>query len=140
MKRICTIIFCLAFNVCMMSTISYAGDAEKAGIQVAESWLVLVDGGKYSESWDEAASLLKRAITKEKWDQSLEAIRPPLGDVVSRNVKSTKYATSLPQNQDIEYVVIQYTTTFKNKERAIETVTPMKDQDGKWRVSRYSVE
>ncbi|MGB3565135.1 MAG: DUF4019 domain-containing protein, partial [Thermoanaerobaculia bacterium] len=63
----------------------------------------------------------------------------PLGKVLSRKVKSKQYATSLPGAPDGEYVVIQFETSFENKTTAIETVTPMKDEDGKWRVSGYFI-
>ena len=46
---------------------------------------------------------------------------------------------SLPGAPDGEYVVIQYATTFENKKSAIETITPMLDGDGKWRVSGYYI-
>jgi hypothetical protein len=36
-------------------------------------------------------------------------------------------------------VVIQYETIFEKKQSAIETVTPMLDKDGKWRVSGYYI-
>ncbi|KPJ71393.1 hypothetical protein AMJ52_08655, partial [candidate division TA06 bacterium DG_78] len=62
-----------------------------------------------------------------------------LGKLVSRTVKSAKYTTSLPGAPDGEYVVIQYEASFENKQSAIETVTPMKDTDGAWRVSGYYI-
>ncbi len=40
---------------------------------------------------------------------------------------------------DGEYVVIQFETSFEHKRSAIETVTPMMDRDGKWRVSGYYI-
>ena len=43
-----------------------ADPPEKAAQAAAESWLVLVDAGKYAESWDAAASLFKKALTKEQ--------------------------------------------------------------------------
>jgi hypothetical protein len=46
---------------------------------------------------------------------------------------------SLPGAPDGEYVVIQFKTAFENKKFAIETVTPMLDGDGKWRVSGYFI-
>jgi Protein of unknown function (DUF4019) len=33
--------------------------AEKSAQEAAQSWLALVDSGKYSESWDEAAQVFK---------------------------------------------------------------------------------
>lgn len=40
-------------------------DAEDAAQKSAEAWLDLVDEGRYDESWEEAASLVKTAVTKD---------------------------------------------------------------------------
>lgn len=116
-----------------------AETAETEAVKAAETWLALVDSGDYAKSWDTAAAYFKRAVTKEKWDEMLKGVRPPLGKVLSRKVKSKDYATSLPGAPDGEYVVIQFETSFENKSAAVETVTPMKDEDGKWRVSGYFI-
>ena len=71
--------------------------------------------------------------------QSLEAVRRPLGELVSRVLESKLYATELPGAPDGEYVVIQFTTSFANKRSAIETVTPRRHADGEWRVSGYYI-
>lgn len=81
----------------------------------------------------------KNAITKEKWEQTLTTVRKPLGNLVFRELKSKIYKKSLPGAPDGEYVVIQFTTSFENKKSSIETVTPMLDRDGKWRVSGYYI-
>ena len=86
-----------------------------------------------------AAELFKNGISMEQWKQSLNAARRPLGKVTKRTVKSKQYTTSLPGAPDGQYVVIQYETSFENKKAAIETVTPMMDRDGKWRVSGYYI-
>jgi len=114
-------------------------DKEKAAVGASKAWLKLVDEGKYPESWDEAAQYFKNAITREQWKTSLESVRSPLGKVLSRNLKSKQYTKTLPGAPDGEYVVIQYETSFKNKQHAIETITPMLDKDGKWRVSGYYI-
>ncbi len=113
--------------------------AETEAVQVADQWVALVDEGQFASSWDKAAELFKGAITKDQWEKSLTAVRTPLGPRVTRKVKSTQYATSLPGAPDGEYVVIQYETAFQKKRSAIETVTPMRDPDGKWRVSGYFI-
>jgi hypothetical protein len=69
----------------------------------------------------------------------LQAVRKPLGKPISRQVKTKTYKTSLPGAPDGEYVVIQFETSFENKKSAIETVTPMMDKDGTWRVSGYFI-
>jgi hypothetical protein len=113
--------------------------AEEAAVAASQVWLALVDAGKYSESWDEAAGYFRTAVTKEQWQRSLTAFRKPLGDVLSRRLKFKKYTRTLPGAPDGEYVVIQYETSFENKKSAIETVTPMLDTDGRWRVSGYYI-
>lgn len=112
---------------------------ENAAVLVAQHWLAMVDGGEYAHSWDEAAEYFKGAITREQWGQSLQGVRKPLGKVISREVKSKTYTTSLPGAPDGEYVVIQFETSFEHKKSAVETVTPMIDTDGKWRVSGYYI-
>ena len=112
---------------------------EKAAVVAAEAWLTLIDNGKYDESWKGAAQYFKNAVKLEQWEQSLEAVRTPLGDLIARKVKVKAYKTSLPGAPDGEYVVIQFDTSFENKSAAIETVTPMMDVDGKWRVAGYFI-
>jgi hypothetical protein len=99
-----------------------------------------VDRGIYADSWNEAAGYFKNAIAKEQWIQSLNAARKPLGKLVSRKVKTKEYKTALPGAPDGEYVVIHFDTSFQNKKASVETVTPMKDTDGRWRVSGYYIQ
>lgn len=114
-------------------------DAEKAAIASSQAWLELVDNEKYAESWEETAGYFKSAISKDKWQETLQAVRKPLGKTISRELESHQYTTSLPGAPDGEYVVIQYKTAFETKKSGIETITPMLDKDGKWRVSGYYI-
>lgn len=118
---------------------AFSGDAEDQAVNVAEEWLALVDQGEYEASWEEAAALFKSAVTVEQWRQALNAARKPFGELVMRELKTAEYATSLPGAPDGEYVVIQFDTSFSKKESAVETITPMKDDDGVWRVSGYYI-
>ena len=127
----------IVFSVCVVP--AEEPDKAKAALSSAETWLSLVDEGKYSDSWNEAAGYFKSAIKEERWQETLQAVRKPLGKVISRELKSKNYHTSLPGAPDGEYVVIQFETSFENKKSAIETVTPMMDKDGKWRVSGYFI-
>ncbi len=113
--------------------------AETAAMKAAESWLALVDKGEYGKSWSEAAGYFKGAVQEEKWEGMIRPIRKPLGKVLSRKVKGKQYMTSMPGAPDGEYVIIQFDTSFEKKAAAIETVTPVLDDDGKWRVSGYFI-
>jgi hypothetical protein len=112
---------------------------EKVAVAGAEKWLSIVDEGKYAESWKEAAEYFRNAVKQDQWVEAMESVRKPLGKLVSRKVKSATCKTSLPGAPDGQYVVIEFETSFENKKSAIETVTPMMDKDGKWRVSGYFI-
>jgi hypothetical protein len=112
---------------------------EELAQQSSEAWLALIDGGKYADSYQEAAQYFKNAVTNDQWQSSMHAVRDPLGKVLSRKVRSATYTKTLPGAPDGEYVVIQYDSGFEHKQSAVETVTPTLDPDGKWRVSGYYI-
>lgn len=111
--------------------------AEDKAERAARAWLSLVDAGRYSESWDEAAPVFKGAVTREQWQQALGAVRTPLGPCLSRRVVSRKLVDSLPGAPKGPYVVIQLAAEFEKKKDAIETVTPA--LDGSWHVAGYFI-
>ena len=125
--------------LCSMGTLQANEVAEKAAVAASNAWLSLVEEGNYVESWNQAAGFFKNAVTKEQWQNSMKAFRVPLGKMMARKLKSKQYTKTLSGAPDGEYVVIQYETTFEKKQSAIETVTPMLDKDGKWRVSGYYI-
>jgi uncharacterized protein DUF4019 len=114
-------------------------DSIVQGQAAAKKWLALTDNASYGPSWDEAASLFKGAVTKADWEKMIRGVRAPLGALKSRKVKSATFTRTLPGAPDGEYVVIQFESQFENKNAAIETVTPMRDKDGTWRVSGYFI-
>jgi len=121
------------------AAITQAEKPEALAQKSAEAWLALTDSGKYAESWDQAASMFKSAVTREQWIDALKQVRAPLGKVESRTLKSATYTKSLPNAPAGEYVVIQYSTSFENRKDLVETVTPVLDKDGQWRVSGYFI-
>jgi hypothetical protein len=119
-----------------------AGAADKpedAAQAAAESWLKLVDDGNFAASWEQAAKVFKGAVNQADWVQAAGGVRTPLGKLVSRKLKSREYTEKMPGAPDGRYVVVQYDTVFENKASAIETVTPMADPDGAWRVAGYFI-
>jgi hypothetical protein len=114
-------------------------EKEAEAVQAAEKWLSLVEREKYGESWKEGAEFFRNAITQEKWEQALQTVRKPLGKLRSRTIKSKTFTRSLPGAPDGEYVVIQFESSFAKKKSAQETITPMLEDDGKWRVSGYFI-
>lgn len=128
----------------MFASLSIPASArDESDVPAAEAatlaWLSLTDAGRYAESWQEAASFFRAAITAEDWVSALEGARASFGAVRSRTIASADYATTLPGAPDGEYVVFVTNASFENKANAVETVTAMKDLDGAWRVGGYFI-
>jgi hypothetical protein len=115
-----------------------AEDFDHAAQASAEKWLALVDAGDYGRSYDAAASFFRKALTKEQWVEAVGKARGPLGRLESRRLLGAKPMTELPGAPKGEYVVMQYEAKFAGG-TGVETITPMKDSDGTWRVSGYYV-
>jgi len=112
---------------------------ELVAVDSARRWLGFIDDGDYGASWEAAADIFKNAATKEGWENMAKMVREPLGKVISREVLSKMPTQTVPGGPDGEYVIIQFKTSFENKADPIETVTPMLDKDGIWRVSGYYI-
>lgn len=120
-----------------------AGAGEQEDIAAAQSaavaWLALVDQGRYEEVWEDAAPLMKAAVSSADLQRSLTVARGPFGELQSREVAKSSFHTTLPGAPDGEYVVFTFSTSFADKAQAVETVTAMKVSDGTWRVAGYFV-
>ncbi len=104
----------------------------------AEEWLALMDASKYGETYDAAASAFKSAVTRDNWIASAKSVRDQTGALKSRKLRSAEYSESLPNAPAGKYVVIQYDADSVAGP-VIETVVPMLDTGGTWKVSGYFV-
>jgi len=118
---------------------SNAETPEGAAEAAARVWLGLVDAGDYAKSWVTGAEYFRNSVLQAQWVTSVARVRGSLGGLKSRRLVSAKYTRSLHGAPDGEYVVIQFATSFEKRAEATETVTPMKDRDGRWRVSGYFI-
>ena len=135
MKRLIAVVLV----VILASGVCFAASPEKKAKTCANSWLELVDNKNYAKSYDDAASFFKAMVKKDDWINTLTSLRSMLRGVVSRQLISETYETTMPGAPDGEYVVLKYKTKFEKKENAEEVVVPMLDTDGKWRVSGYYI-
>ena len=113
--------------------------AEQKALTAAKAWLDLVDEGQYAKSWAATADSFRKAVTETKWVETMEAFRKPLGKLVKRKLESARFTTALPGAPDGKYVVIRFQSRFENKKSATETITPMMNENGQWRVSGYFI-
>lgn len=131
MKKYLTI--CLAL---LLSTLSFASD--NAGQISAVGWAELVDSGAYGESWEKAAPIFQSQVSKAQWEDALNKVRSPLGNLISRDVAEAKAYTSLPGAPDGQYLVVTTKTKFQNNASATETLTVTKVGDA-WLIAGYFI-
>ncbi len=105
----------------------------------AESWLALVDEARYGQSWEKAAEAFRAAVTSAQWEAAVVQARGPLEPFGARTLLGARYTKELPNAPPGEYVLIQYRTAVSQDRMVVETVVPMLDPDGIWRVSGYFV-
>jgi hypothetical protein len=134
--------------VAWLSALSLAGlgrplDAdegvEEQAADAAREWLSLVDGGRFPTSWEEAAPIFRMTVTKEQWDEAVRSVRTPLGRCLSRTLRSHKLVDAFPGAPRGPYVVLQFEADFEHVQRAVETVTPVRGEDDRWRVASYFI-
>jgi hypothetical protein len=124
-----------------LGTTAFAQESEAVGKaqDAAKSWLALVDSSEYSQSWEQSAGAFQVAVSKETWAATIQSVRSPLGAMKARTLKSATFMRTSPGAPEGEYVVIQYNSQFANSVSAVETVTPMRESDGTWKVSGYFI-
>lgn len=124
-----------------LATTAFAQETEAVhkAQDAATRWLALVDSGDYAQSWEQGASAFQAAVSKSAWTSAIQSARSPFGIMKVRTLKAASFKKTLPGAPEGEYVVIQYSSQFANNASAIETVTPMLDKDGTWKVSGYFI-
>jgi hypothetical protein len=129
--------------VAVLSSASPPGFSEATPADQAQaaalSWLALVDAGDYAQSWVTAADHFQSSIEQWQWVSRLSQVRHPLRGVKSRSVASVTFMPSSADAPDGEHFVIQFATSFRKLPAATETVTLLKNLDGRWRVSGYYI-
>lgn len=108
-------------------------DAEKASFQtIAETWLHLIDTGRYTDSWNGVSAELKTKYTQAAWPAALEPFIKKAGQFKQRQLKSVIFS-------EPAVVAIDFDSKFSKLSAATETVFLKQEADGKWRVSSYSI-
>jgi hypothetical protein len=115
------------------------GPAVSAAQDAARAWLKLVDAQRYDQSWDSAAAVFRSAVTQAQWAGAVKEGRAPFEPLGERTLLTATYTSELPNVPPGQYVVIQYRTKAGRGRTVVETITPARDKDGRWRVAGYYV-
>jgi len=107
--------------------------ADALALRAVYAWLELFDRGEYPANWDAASTWFRAAITKENWTAKVRSVRPPLGDLVAREVLDTRFVAGGSQFQ------VRFKTAFAGMPQAVETVNFMRERDGAWKATGYLI-
>ena len=137
MKKLfqCSVILIFLCSPFYANTQQDSGPSYEA-LNFVQSWLKLVDNGRYADSWHDLAATFKQEVAQNQWVQELEGFRSPLGKRLERG-RLLVTRSSDPAVGD--YVVFQFESTFENRKAAREAVSVIKDDDGSWGVLGYSI-
>ena len=133
--------------VLLAASVSHdAGEAQmEASLQqgtqaeaAARDWIKLVDAGDYKESWAQAGSMFKSAVTADAWAKQVTPVRQPLGEVVSRSLKGIDAPASLPGAPKGEYRIVTFDTDYSAAAGTVETVVLAKSGSD-WGVVGYFI-
>jgi hypothetical protein len=65
-------------------------------------------------------------------------VREPFGALVERQPGQAMYKKTLAGRPDGDYVTVNFLTKFDKKPEVVETVTAVREPDGRWRVTGYT--
>lgn len=113
-----------------------------AALDAARDWLVLLDAGKYAESWARAGKDFRRNMGKAEWARRMAAARSALGANTSRKPLDARDARDASETEPAgaagECLVILFGAVYKKVPYTTETLTLCRE-NGQWRVAGYFI-
>jgi D-alanyl-D-alanine carboxypeptidase len=138
-RSFCSLLSVLLLSACGDPATSGSKSDESISAATAETWLAVLDQGDYARSWETASELFRKEVTKEQWTAMAKEVRQPLGNLISRKVKTTQQTDKLPNMPDGSYFVAVFDTSFGALESAAETVIFVKEKKGEWKAAGYLI-
>ena len=114
-----------------------AKEFEAAATLAAQGWLLLLDRRDWGRAWETSATMFRSTVPLGTWMDGIPKARD-LGDFIERKPENAVYKKTLQGRPDGDYVTVFFSSKFSKKDEVIETVTTVRDTDGKWRVTGYS--
>ena len=114
-----------------------AADKEAAGKLAAQGWLFLLDRGDWGRSWETSAGMFRAMVPLAAWMDGIPKVRAPMGALLERIPTQSAYKTTLEGRPPGDYVTVIFASKFQSKQ-VEETVTMVREADGKWRATGYS--
>jgi hypothetical protein len=113
-------------------------DYEKAGQTAAHAWLLLLDRKDWGTAWDASSAVFRQNVPLGTWMDNIPKAREPYGAFVERKPAEALYKKTLPGRPAGDYVTANFVSKFAKKPDVVETVTTVRESDGRWRVTGYT--
>jgi hypothetical protein len=109
-----------------------------AALRVAESYLILVDRGKFAESWEIHTSDFRNGLPRQKWVDALNKTRRPFGRLQSRKLNRMEMRAS-ENPERIDQAWIYSNLVFQSGWESGELVIVYFEKNKDWKVSHYFI-
>jgi hypothetical protein len=109
-----------------------------AALKVAEAYIVLLDKGKYGESWDAMTAEVRKGITRRKWIDALSKTKGTYGPLQGRKLKKMDLrATEVAERFDEAWVYADFQTV--DGQSASELLIVVLEKGKEWMVASYYI-
>jgi hypothetical protein len=134
MKRLMFVLFLLVAAI----PSAFAAAPTDEAVSASKTWLAVIDGGKYAESWKDASDLFHQGVSQARWEKMVGDIRETLGPLQSRTYQSAELKKSLPGVPDGDYAIVSFKAVFDHKADATEVITLIREK-GRWKAGGYFI-
>jgi len=113
-------------------------EKEKAGQLAAAGWLTLLDRRDWGTAWETSAANFRKAVPLASWMDGAPKARADFGALQERVPGVVAYKDRIDRMPPGEYVTVVFVSKFAQRGDVEETVTTVREPDGRWRVMGYS--
>ena len=112
-------------------------EAEKAGQLAAHAWLLLLDRRDWGTAWDASSAVFRQTVPLGTWMDGVPKVREPFGAMVERQPGEAHVQEDAagPARRRLRHRQLRQQVRQATGE---ETVTTVREPDGRWRVTGYS--
>lgn len=115
-------------------------DKDKAR-EVAESFMALINAGRYAEGWEQISAQFKPIEDKPNFIKFYRSAHKSYGKAVSRKLVKVEFVdSSSPVAPILKGIIFTYKSVFQRHKSMDETIGVFLEQDGKWHVGAYFIE
>jgi DNA-binding CsgD family transcriptional regulator len=101
-----------------------------ASARAAEHFLDLIDESRWAESYAATGAEFRRLNTLQAWTDISARLRPPLGQLVTRNIIGNEYVPAPPAG----YRLVKFRSAYASGTQQTESVS-LAWEDGAWKVA-----